>query len=59
MKTEKVEKLVAKLQEKRIKKDRKKICDTNKKYKTSIKSWISIEKIHKVTKFNNITWLKS
>ena len=51
MKTEKVEKLVAKLQEKRIKKD--------KKYKTSIKSWISIEKIHKVTKFNNITWLKS
>ena len=30
----------------------------HKKFKTSIKSWISFEKNHKVIKFNRNTWLK-
>ena len=46
MKTEKVEKLVANLH------DRKKICYTHNKCIASTKSWISIE-------FNQEAWLKS
>ena len=48
----KSEKLVANLHDKR------RICYAQKKFKTSIESWISIEKVHRVIKFNQETWLK-
>ena len=59
MKTEKVEKLVAKLQEKRIKKDRKKHVIQIRNRKQASNHGLVLKKIQKVTKFNNITWLKS
>ena len=31
----------------------------NQKFKTSIKSWVSLEKMHRVIKFNQKTWLKT
>ena len=31
----------------------------NQKFKTSIKSWVSLEKMHRVIKFNKKTWLKT
>ena len=46
MKNEKVEKLIENLH------DKKRICDTHKKFKASTKSWISITKVHRVIKFN-------
>ena len=45
MKIEKVEKFVALLWWRGI-------CYTHKKLKTSIKSWISTEKVHRVTEFD-------
>ena len=35
------------------------MCYTHEKFKTSIKSWISINKMHRVVKFNEKAWLKS
>ena len=31
---------------------------SHKKFKTSTKSWISFEKVHRVIKFNHNAWLK-
>ena len=35
-----------------------KICSTHKYFKTSIKSWIKVRKIHRVIEFNQEAWLK-
>ena len=51
MKTEKVEKLVTNSHDK--------IEIRNKKFRASIKSWISFEKVHRVITFNQKAWLKS
>ena len=48
MKIEKIGKLVANLTIKNW------ICNTYKKSKTSIKPWISLEKVHRIIKFNKI-----
>ena len=37
----------------------KKICYTCKSLKTSLKSWISINKVHRIIQFNQKEWLKS
>ena len=52
MKIEKVEKLVANLHDKTE-------CYTHKKFRTSIKPWISVKKVHRVIKFNQKAWLKT
>ena len=36
----------------------KKLCCSHKNFKTSIKSWISIKKVHKIIEFNQEAWLK-
>ena len=51
MKIEKVQKLVANFHD-------KKICYSHQKFKTSMKSWISFEKVHRVIKFNQKDCLK-
>ena len=52
MKIEKVQKFVANFH------DKKKICYSHQKFKTSMKSWISFEKVHRVIKFNQKDCLK-
>ena len=56
----KVEKLVANLHDKTeyVFKSEYISYDTHKKFKTSIKSWISLEKVYKEIKFNQNAWLK-
>ena len=53
MKTEKIEKVLANLHDKT-----EYAIHINMKFKTCIKSWISFEKVHKVIKFNQNSWLK-
>ena len=36
---------------------KKRLCCTNKKFKTSTESLISIEKVHRIIKLSQITWL--
>ena len=52
MKTEKDERLVANFHDKIE-------FYTHKKFKTSIKPWISVEKVHRIIKFNQKTLLNS
>ena len=37
----------------------KKLCFSLKSIKRSIKSWINSKKVHRITQFNEIAWLKS
>ena len=37
----------------------KKLCFSLKSFKRSIKSWINSKKVHRITQFNEIAWLKS
>ena len=52
-KIEKAEKLEDKFH------DKKRICYTHNKFKTSIKSWISIKKTRRIIKLNQTVWIKS
>ena len=54
MKIEKFQKFVANFHDKK----KKKICYSHQKFKTSMKSWISFEKVHRVIKFNQKDCLK-
>ena len=36
----------------------KKLCCSHKNFKTCVKSWISIKKVHTITQFNQEAWLK-